>query len=536
MTALTTNQPPVATPCPCGCAPCPDDCCELACAVRPNFFCGQLLRDADLTALVEWSRDKQRLSRFRDGWGVVCGLQVRPDPSTRSGVTVSAGYAVTCCGDDVVVCAPASHDFAAGREPGGRCADPDAAPIPAEPDPPGSTPGLWEGGLGPDQRKAWRAVDLLVSYAECGEEPQTALDGHSCGQSFQCENSRIRESFRLWHRDAVDDPQAATAASWRTTYAGTLETVRALQERYRDALEKPPAAGSPEAAKLGQDIRRWFVNRLKANPLGQFAALRARVEELKAADFLRQELVAELLFWIVQDRRNAVVERSCHHCEAGDGVVLARVLLRDREPATRAEPACEVAWVEPYPPWRPAAAVEPWPAEAGRLNLARVLWRRPGEACVIVAGLGIPVRSEPFTIPATVAGLATALGADPIVAYGDVAVLQVYDSPANGPRVVGVRAAPPVTMTAAPAPAAETPAPAEPARPPTSSPGGKPAGWEGYTYLGQTFAERLAANFGISEPEHLRAREESEAEAIADSIKAPVEQVRQWIRQAKEGR
>src|SRR6266705_1913825 len=110
--------------CHCGCATCDGTCCRLDCIVKPHFFCGQLLTDADLSALLKWARDRFGLSRYRHGWGVVCGLDVRCDPSVPTGVIVTPGYAVDCCGDDIIVCESASLDLkGAGRQEADPCAD-----------------------------------------------------------------------------------------------------------------------------------------------------------------------------------------------------------------------------------------------------------------------------------------------------------------------------------------------------------------------------------------------------------------------------
>src|SRR5436190_12655870 len=82
-------------PCDCGCSG-TAECCELECLVQPRFFCGQLLADQDLTAMVDWVKAKAALQRFRDGWGVVCGLDVHCGKGGT--VTVTPGYAIDCCG------------------------------------------------------------------------------------------------------------------------------------------------------------------------------------------------------------------------------------------------------------------------------------------------------------------------------------------------------------------------------------------------------------------------------------------------------
>src|SRR5713101_5540164 len=108
MTSATMTLPmqgqAAKKPCGCGCADHEETCCGLDCLTKPRFFCGQLLTDQDMTALVGWTQNKLALSRFRHGWGVVCGLDVRCDPMNPASVVVTPGYAVSCCGEDIVVC------------------------------------------------------------------------------------------------------------------------------------------------------------------------------------------------------------------------------------------------------------------------------------------------------------------------------------------------------------------------------------------------------------------------------------------------
>ena len=98
-------------PCSCKCADSQQICCRLDCLVQPRFYCGQLLTDRDLTATVAWAKHKFALSRYRHGWGVVCGLDVRHDPAHPGTVEVGPGYAISCCGDDIIVCEPTTKDL-----------------------------------------------------------------------------------------------------------------------------------------------------------------------------------------------------------------------------------------------------------------------------------------------------------------------------------------------------------------------------------------------------------------------------------------
>src|SRR6476659_9414668 len=88
-------------------------CGGLECLCRPRFFAGQLLSEEDLNRLDHYIQAKNRLhNRFLHGWGVACGLEVvcgvcGPD---HGHVTVKPGYALSPCGNDIVVCKTESVD------------------------------------------------------------------------------------------------------------------------------------------------------------------------------------------------------------------------------------------------------------------------------------------------------------------------------------------------------------------------------------------------------------------------------------------
>ena len=87
---------------------CPS-CGGLECLCRPRFFAGQLLTDEALNNLEHYIVEKNKLhNRYLHGWGVVCGLEAVCHPC--NGVTVRAGYALSPCGDDIVVCKDVSVD------------------------------------------------------------------------------------------------------------------------------------------------------------------------------------------------------------------------------------------------------------------------------------------------------------------------------------------------------------------------------------------------------------------------------------------
>ncbi|HKP51312.1 MAG TPA: hypothetical protein VJ183_01525 [Chloroflexia bacterium] len=87
-----------------GCAPACPECGGLQCLCRPRFFAGQLLTEEDLNRLDHYVVEKNKLhNRYLHGWGVVCGLEVVCHPCDDK-VIVRPGYALSPCGEDIVVC------------------------------------------------------------------------------------------------------------------------------------------------------------------------------------------------------------------------------------------------------------------------------------------------------------------------------------------------------------------------------------------------------------------------------------------------
>ena len=104
---MSIQTPAMNKPCGCrGACDCSTNICKPSGSsglLRPQFFAGQLLTEEDLQDLVQYVVDKQRLqNRYLHGDGVVCGLTVKCEANERK-VSVSLGYALDCCGNDIVV-------------------------------------------------------------------------------------------------------------------------------------------------------------------------------------------------------------------------------------------------------------------------------------------------------------------------------------------------------------------------------------------------------------------------------------------------
>ncbi|MEX2283717.1 MAG: carboxypeptidase-like regulatory domain-containing protein [Gemmatimonadota bacterium] len=98
--------------------------CGVPCLERPAYSAGQLLTADSLRLGQGYFEDRFALRRFIDGVGVVCGLHVRCDPDENGWIIVDPGYAVDCCGHDIVLCEPVRFNV---------CRAIDSCPKPAEP-------------------------------------------------------------------------------------------------------------------------------------------------------------------------------------------------------------------------------------------------------------------------------------------------------------------------------------------------------------------------------------------------------------------
>jgi hypothetical protein len=76
--------------------------CEIPAFRRSHFYTGKLLTENDLTREQRYAIDKLRLHYTAlHGWGVVCGLIVKPHPQYSDRFVVTAGFAVDDCGREI---------------------------------------------------------------------------------------------------------------------------------------------------------------------------------------------------------------------------------------------------------------------------------------------------------------------------------------------------------------------------------------------------------------------------------------------------
>jgi hypothetical protein len=81
--------------------------CSYGPFTRNNYFTGKLLVERDFTDETRFHMEKMRHHEQQlHGWGVVCGLKVKPHPNEACRdrfVCIEPGFAVDCCGHDIIV-------------------------------------------------------------------------------------------------------------------------------------------------------------------------------------------------------------------------------------------------------------------------------------------------------------------------------------------------------------------------------------------------------------------------------------------------
>jgi hypothetical protein len=420
--------------CQCGCESASQICCQLDSIVRPQFHSGQLLTDHDLNAMLDWAGDKYRLSRYRHGWGVVCGLEVKCHPKRIDHIIVGPGYAVDCCGDDIIVFQETEFSLLGaclGQQ--SNCAD-------------------WLRSSTPDSERTiilgdrefavekLCIIDLAIRYHTSDSDPLLIMGSDPCRSSAQCTPTRTQESFILaWRLANETDPMMETAKRWNETFQQTLIVIKKFKERFPNLEDRTVNT---------LDVKDWLVAWIKEHPLHHFCFLHSQIAKMDLADFKKEAEITKLLFWIIQDYRQAFLRCGCFAGEVSDGVPLARIYLLVRDDFNNS--ICETLAIDPYPPYRRHLSGECWPAPLGGLNLAQFIGRRWLEVCRELDDRGVQVSGvSDFHIPEKLDDLKAKLSCDPfLISRAEewnkstrtprARVVEIFDFKEFGKRVVRI--------------------------------------------------------------------------------------------------
>lgn len=372
-----------ASSCHCGKATCGT--CNLEGFTRPRFFSGQLLTEEDLQLLDAYAVAKNRLhnSQFF-GDGVVCGLEVTKHPCDEGKVIVSPGYALDCCGNDIVVACKQELDVnklvralslskKGGYDCGDPCAEKTATPPtttgsgsnPAGPRPAslassslvmGSVPSTTNVGEEDIERPVAAKYCLYVSYCESESDPVAPYaTGDSCG-SQGCQASRVREGFRFELRcdETVKARPSIQTALCKCVkdeeqirkHAAALRILRKYEARHLAAIEfskaPKPVDGSTVQFDEFEQANATFVKVL--------AAQRPAAEKLDAVLRAAEPMITTGARLIVQPaqepekttgKKRAAVSRAADVQRAVNLASVARLVkesaaeLQERTPAER---------------------------------------------------------------------------------------------------------------------------------------------------------------------------------------------------------
>jgi hypothetical protein len=209
------------------------------------------LTEDDLQSLVDYVVGKNRLhNRHLFGDGVVCGLTVTCPPCETGHVVVNPGYALDCCGNDIVVTCPKDLDINQMvrqlllQQRNGDCGDPCADVTAATQSGATRTAAAAANGNSSKKTSTARRYCLYVDYCEQSSDPVAPYAANAaCGQGA-CEPTRVQECYKFELRCPTDHPCESTVSdSFRSCIGDERTAERVVTDhdflrRYLVSLEE----------------------------------------------------------------------------------------------------------------------------------------------------------------------------------------------------------------------------------------------------------------------------------------------------------
>jgi hypothetical protein len=329
--ASTKTQAPKTTTI---CKPktCPT-CGTQECFERPRFFCGQLLTDKDLDAAQRYVIEKNKLhNRYLVGSGVVCGLAVRCDPCDGV-VTIEPGYAIDCCGNDIVVCGPRKFDVLDYIR---NCFKHEEDRCNGKIKPPASRC---------DDRP--KEFCLVISYNEIHARPVTAMSRNNGCSTSRCEPSRTNEVFRFDLIEGSDEEVSKKNDFWSHAgecFADFLKRTKKFQTDFTAAtkLQDPQArhdAFKNSFCNLKNDVLQAYrkgprVHCTIADHLREIEDTFPWNREVPQYDTKVYNATFRLYGWLLQLLMDCLCDAllvPCSQCCGDEGVLLACLTVQNNK-------------------------------------------------------------------------------------------------------------------------------------------------------------------------------------------------------------
>jgi len=163
--------------------------CEYNNFKRARYFHGMLMTDRDFREEQIYHNEKRKLlNSMLHGWGVVCGLEVKPTDPVGPNIIVEPGMALDCHGNEIVICEKQTIDLAEKF-----CQ---------------STKAKYEEDICAEYRQIIREPATLYVVIKYHENPTDPVPVYAPGGDCEektCDYSRTREGFCL---EVWDHPPA----------------------------------------------------------------------------------------------------------------------------------------------------------------------------------------------------------------------------------------------------------------------------------------------------------------------------------------
>lgn len=296
--------------------------CGLMTFDRPNYFCGHLLTDTDLTLEQRYFREKTRLyHRALDGHGIVCGLRLTCDQNCSGNVLVGRGYAIDKCGNDLILAEQTSFDVVSrlveqGLIPQEPIANP-CQPESAEP-----------------ECHFQQCFYVTIRYQEEKSDYTTPLVTGCQPMLSQCEPTRISETVEI---DVVDTlpSDESRESSLRRRLESCFKIfsegpfAQALQKHHKllsEIIEPPGPAGSQKASEhrhseyyqLFFELRGLLLLYFNQHPDRYNCTIGDRVRKIRFPEVHKKsEKAQETFFEELRDSFSSLVAVAWEHAISG---------------------------------------------------------------------------------------------------------------------------------------------------------------------------------------------------------------------------